>query len=179
MRKATRFFLGFGILLLLAVTAKNAYGDTFDMSWTGGYGPGTAVLIATDDGGGLFTVTSMTGTQNGASISSLLPLFAYAFNDNQVDPSSPPVVDMDGLGFSVGSTDYNLFFGPAGYAECSQPNPCTTDAEIALGVPLTSISVTATTTATPEPASLILLSAGLLALGGVARRKRAAVGPPA
>ena len=45
--------------ILLAVTARNAAADTFDMTWAGGYGPGSAVLTATNEGGGNYLVTGV------------------------------------------------------------------------------------------------------------------------
>ena len=182
MCKAARLLTGFIALLLLTVTAKDAYGDTFDISWTGGYGPGTAVLTTTDVlVSGTLTVTAITGTQNGAAISSLVAQLGYGGNNNFIYPSSFPAVDSMGLAFSVGSTDYNLFFNGPGYAECSSAvTPCISNADLLLSVPVTSVSLTAVpASGVPEPTSLILLSAGLLVCVGAAWRKRLAVGSAA
>src|SRR5215469_2676662 len=191
MCKAARLLTGFIALLLLTVTAKDAYGDTFDISWTGGYGPGTAVLTTTNVlVSGTLTVTAITGTQNGAAISSLLPqcvfqsnkcVVGYGGNNNFIYPSSFPAVDSHGLAFSIGSTDYNLFFNGPGYAECSSAvTPCISNADLLLSVPVTSVSLTAVpASGVPEPTSLILLSAGLLVCVGAAWRKRLAVGSAA
>lgn len=184
MRKITRLFICFGILLL-AMTAKNAYADSFSINWTGGYGPGTAMLTATNEGGGLFMVTSITGTQNGMSISGLVPQLGYA-NNNYIYPSSNPLLDDYGLAFTVGSTEYNLFFNdisasPSVYAECSSAvTPCMSEAQVALSVPLTGFTMTEiSTTGVPEPSSLLLVFAGLGALLGLSWRKRAAAESPA
>jgi PEP-CTERM motif len=182
MCKVTRLFLCFSFLLLVAMTARNAYADSFTLSWTGGYGPGSALLTATDDGGGVFTVTSITGTQNGASISGLVPQLGYG-NNNYIY-SSDPVLDDYGVAFIVGGVDYDLFYDDYGsstpyYAECSSAvTPCMTDPEIALSVPVTSLTITAgSSTGVPEPSSLVLLFAGLSALLGFAWRKRSARSP--
>lgn len=181
MRRLTRLILSM-VALLVAITASNAYGDSFTISWTGGYGPGTALLTATDDGGGVFVVTSITGTQNGASISGLVPQLGYA-NNNFIYPSSSPAVDDFGLAFSVGSVEYNLFWDDFGsstpyYAECSSAvTPCMTLEEIALSVPVTSFTLAAVPTGVPEPSSLALLFAGLSTLLGLAWRKRSAASP--
>lgn len=79
---------------------------TFNLTWTGAYGPGSAILTATDDGGGTFTVTAISGNQDGSSI---VGLADYGDNDNEIFPSALVQLDFPGLGFAVGSTDYNLF----------------------------------------------------------------------
>lgn len=202
MGKAARFFTGLVVLLLVSITAKNTYGDTFDISWTGGYGPGTAVLTTTNvPVAGTLTVTAIiSGTQNGLAISSLLPQCVfdpttmncspgYGGNNNFIYPSSfspgCPIafcaVDSMGVAFSVGSTDYNLFLNTAGYAECSSAvTACITISQVNLSVPVTSVTLTEVpASGVPEPSSLILLSVGLLVFVGAAWRKRTVVGSAA
>ncbi len=84
MRRVIRSSAFASALLFVTALVPCAYGDIFDSAWTGGYGPGSAVLTATDLGGGTFLVTAISsGVQNGLGIT-LLPLLAYGENDNQI-----------------------------------------------------------------------------------------------
>ena len=163
-----------GAFLLLPGTARQVFGDTFDLTWTGAYGPGTAILTATNDGGGTFTVTSISGTQNGSPI---LGLATYGDNDNEIFPSATIQLNYAGLAFAVGSTDFNLFAytlpGDTNvYTECSSLVATTcTGGNVDDGLPVTSLNVTGATSAVPEPTSGGLLGLMLLAALDLLRRK--------
>lgn len=178
MLKVTRFLFCLAVALVFVAGARHAYADEFQITWTGGYGPGNAIITATNDGGGLFTVTAITGTQNGATITGLLPLQGYGGNDNDVFPSSSPVLDYHGFAFVAGGADYNLFFDNnpltnsnvfGSYDECvSTVTPCGLAPDVNPAIPLTSFSITST----PEPSSAFLLLTGLLGLVMVIWSKR-------
>jgi hypothetical protein len=162
--------------LLLMGTPQKTYADTFDMAWNGVYGAGTAVLTATDEGSGKFLVSSLTGSQNGTTISGLLAPGVYV-NDNLMfptgaGPAGTAQLDLLGLSFHEGATDFNIFFfsslfgGPNLYFECSSA-VCTSQATSNLSTALTSFSITPA----PEPSSLALLLAGLAGLAMLRLRK--------
>jgi hypothetical protein len=169
------------ILFLAAVAlsigmAKTAGADAFDMTWDGTYGAGNAILTATNDGFGQFTVTAITGEQGGTTITALLPPNAY-FNDNFIYPALATKLDFNGISFAEGTTDFNLFFfppvfgGPNMYVECSS-GVCPTLGQIGLSTPLTSFNIVPV--AAPEPGIVILLLVGLSGLAVLRFRKQPA-----
>jgi len=165
-----------GALLLFLGTAGRAHGDTFDLTWTGAYGPGSAILTASNDGPGEFTVSAITGNQNGSSI---VGLANYGDNDNAIFFPATVQLDFFGLAFKVGSTDYNLFaYTLPGntnvYTECSSAVALScTGGDVNNGLPVTSLSITPATSAVPEPTSIGLLCPALLGALGLLRRKTA------
>jgi len=176
MHRIIRFFAFAGALVLVTSVAPYALGDTFDLAWTGAYGPGSAVLTATDLGSETFLVTAMSaGVQNGLPIT-LLPVNAYGLNDNEIyQPPNTDLLDLLGFAFSDGTNDYNLFLwtipGDGNtYTECSSAvtgvNGCLDTADFNISLPVTTLSITPT----PEPTSVALL--GVAVLGAVALRRR-------
>jgi len=191
MRSGLRFAFILGALVLSAAMAQTVRADeTFDITWTGGYGPGNAVATVTDLGGGTFLLDSLTGTQNGSSISLLAPN-TYGENDNDVYPGSTSfsgaLLDIFGMAFSAGGLDYNIFFfdsafngGTDQYVECvSSVEPaCVSYDEETAALPLTNFTISEVSA--PEPGSLLLLSLGLAGLiGAWIYTKRTFVGMPA
>lgn len=100
MMKAHGFLLCFSMLLLFTATPGLAYSSEFEITWTGGYGPGHALLTATNDGGGRFIVTWITGTQNGANIPGPIGAGIYGNSDNVIFPFSSPALDNMGIPFT-------------------------------------------------------------------------------
>jgi hypothetical protein len=174
---ASLLFAGF---LTLATTARQAYGDTFEMTWTGGYGPGSAVLTATPDGGGVFTVTGMSfGLQDGLAIS-LLPMNGYGDNDNAIYQSpNTDLVDFLGFGLTDGTNDYNIFLWTLPnetntYTECSSADTttgCTEDSDFNLSPAITTLSIVPVSSPTPEPSSWALFGIGMVLIFMQLRRK--------
>ncbi len=133
MRNTAHLLPVFALLLFAAATPRTVWADTFDASWTGTDGNGSATITATLVSGDEYLVTAMTGTQGGLAIT-LLAVNAYASNDNDIYyPASPEELDFSGLAFSAGGEDYDVYFdneaedykNPSGavlypgYAECS------------------------------------------------------------
>jgi hypothetical protein len=174
MRK-TRSLLVLCALLVMLLAAGHAYADTLDLTWTGAYGPGNATLTATNDGGGEYTVTGITGTQNGASITGLVN---YADADDLVFLSSAYYFNLAGISFAAAGTDYNLFTYTLPsltntYTECSSAvTACDTYPLDDEGLPIDTLSITKVSTGVPEPGSLFQLCAGLLVLGILVQRSR-------
>jgi hypothetical protein len=183
MPRVIRSFAFAGSLLLMAA-APYACADTFNLTWTGAFGPGSAILTATNEGSGDFLVTAMSsGLQNGLGIT-LLPVGAYGLNDNQIfQPPNTDLLDLPGFAFSDGTNDYNLFLYTIPidgntYTECSSAvtgvSGCVTIPDFNLSSPVDTLSITPVA-ATPEPTSVSLLGAAVLG-AVVLRRRRAARG---
>ena len=164
------------LLLFAAATPRSVWADTFDATWTGAYGNGSATITASLVSGDEYIVTAMTGTQGGSAVT-LLAVNGYASNDNDIYyPASPEELDFSGVAFSAGGEDYDVYFdnesgdfeNPSdavlygGYAECSSSvNACETYPEDeAASVPITFSLTEVTPAAVPQPSSLVLLSPG-------------------
>jgi hypothetical protein len=161
-------FLGF---LFLAAMAQTAKADTYNIAWSGPYGPGSGTVTADNLGGGIFQLSAIDGTQDGIAIS-LLPQFTYGVNGNLIYPSQPIQLDDFGFGFLAGSTEYNIYFDDVVtgvFRECSSADTACPD--FGDGQAINSFSISAPTAPVPEPSSLILLGSGLIGLAGAVRRK--------
>ena len=144
------------------------------MTWTGAYGSGSADLTATPDGTDEWTVTSLTGTQDGLPIS----LATVAYGDADDDIFQPPnynyLVDRSGLAFTDGTNDYNIFQdnGSTPAQECSSAvnGPCV--GGYADDAPtLTSFTITPGISTVPEPTSAGLVGIMVLGVALAIRRK--------
>jgi hypothetical protein len=165
-----------GALAALMLFAKGASADSFNFSYSGVGITGMGSFIATPDGGGTYTVTSVTGTQNGAPITGMVAVansgyytvpdgdnFTY---DNLIMIGTSPQLDLNGLLFTVQgqSQPVNLYYDTNSYYDAvyvggaSYPNDFV----------LTPVSFSVTPA--PESSSLVLLGFGLLALAWVLRR---------
>jgi hypothetical protein len=172
MPRMSRLLLFFGALLLMAATAGSAYCDTYDITWSGGYGPGGSLTVTAEAVSDALQVTALSGTQGSGAASFLAP-GGYSGNDNYIDNTATvptELVDGDGLGFSVGSTDFLLYDDGGTYMECS--SAVNSYCNLSYGEVVTDLSVTPASAVVPEPSSLVLFSVGLLALGGTNWRKR-------
>lgn len=157
---------GSWLVAALFILCGSAYGDTFDMSWTGGFGPGSATLTANPIGGGVFLVTAMTGTQNGSAVS-LLPPGTVGGNDNEIFPSAR-LLDSNGLSFTAGGTSFNVFDAVPGAA-----TPVFDECDASTGgcLAINTLTITPATSAVPEPVSIALVGTMALALIGIRRRR--------
>lgn len=183
MRRASQLLFGFGVLLLLLQTARDVRADTFDATWNGADGSGSATLTATLLSGDEYIVTAITSGEQGGSSISLLAPGSYAANDNDIYYPSSQELDFGGLAFSVGTIDYGLYFDTDSatspslyntYDECTSAiNACDTVAfDDASSVNIAFSLTPVTSTATPEPGGIILLSLALIGLVGLGWRNR-------
>jgi hypothetical protein len=162
-------------LVVCAGTASHAFGDQFEVTWTGGSGPGDAVVTATEQPDDVtWIVTSIVGEQNGEAITGLS---GYGGAQNLIFPTSFELVDENGLAFTTASYSYNIFENPLALfadSECSSQfnGACLAIDEFGPAPVLTSFSITPVTSA-PEPGSMMLLTLGLFGVVGAGMyRKR-------
>lgn len=155
-------------LALLSVLALPAVAcaDTFDFTAVGSGGgySGTGTFTATDDGGGEYTITGITGTY----IDGLVAPGGFDGNDNLLFPtSSTALVDAKGFAFTATETDtdftVDIFSSGSGTYDAYFLDSDGFSATI----PVT-FSVTPPI---PEPASWLLLGTGIVGFAGVARRR--------
>jgi len=164
----------FGILAVAAGLAfagqASAATYNFGISGSGFTGSGT---VTTDDtalsnpypcpscaSDPAYLVTAITGQLNGNAIDSLLPVGAFAGNDNLVYPaSSGPQLDWGDLGFLSNGVDYNVFSGEfvgrPGYFLISSAIPGTFSNPVSFTL----------TAAVPEPSAWMLMILGVAGVG--------------
>lgn len=167
--------LAVAAVLLCAGAAK---ADSIQMSYWGTGVNGSMNLIGTPIGGGLYQITSVNGSENGAAIAGLagssglnyfwLPDGSAYVYDNLMAPSSYPVFGTPGLLFSLVGNLFpeNIYWGGNSYMEAryigggNYPNDFR----------VTPINIRVS--AAPEPSTLALMGAGMIALGGLLRQRK-------
>ena len=154
-------------LSLSYASAANAALLFWDFSFTGDGVSGSGVF-STGDVGSPFTMSGISGTADGYTISGLS---GYAGADNLLYFPGEPFVDFGGISFSTsGGPDFNLGLqnpsGPFQYVfNDSSLNP--------IGYPNVpgSTDITLTVSAVPEPATWALMLIGFAGIGFFAYRR--------
>ena len=85
-------------LLFVATASVAAHADTFNFAISGASGSfsGTGLLTATDEGGGKFLITAMSGT----GVTGFFAPNGFNGNDNLLFPTSTPTLDSHGFSFT-------------------------------------------------------------------------------
>ena len=166
MNRVARALVVLSALLILTLTAKNAYAGPvtgFELQWSSKlYGSGSGLFTATDEGGGQFLLTGIvpgTGTQAGIAIK-LLGAGGYFGNDNLLFPGQPGFFDNNGFSFASATADFNIYLNGSAISEISNA--------LNISAP---VSFTVTPVSLSEPSSIIVLSSGLLVFVGVVRKR--------
>ena len=176
----SRFLLmTFGIAIAWSSPTSNAKAALFDFSYSfsttdtlhfpTGFSSASGQLTATDQGGGIFLATGITGLWNGETITGLLSPLAFLDNDNLLLPSAPKVLDFAGISFlTADNTKVNVFFLPAmpGGANSYVEDSVITGLEFAFGPNFT------LTAAVPEPSTWVMMLLGFAGIGFMAYRKK-------
>jgi hypothetical protein len=168
--------IGFAAAMaLMQATAADAATLNWSFSATGGLA-GAGAFIANRDNidPAIFHVTSATGTIGGDAVT----LSLYDGADNKAFPTSPYVINSDGIGFSTVSGFYNIYEYFTGLLDASYdcgshyclegPNAFSDAAKNLSAIPNLSITVSSI----PEPATWGLMLAGLGGLGAALRCRR-------
>ena len=103
-----------------------------------------------------YLLTGIAGNVNGNAITGLLAPGDY-YNDNLLQASGP-LVDFNGIGFAIGTDNYNLYFDGSNFQ--------LDDFNVTLAVPYGSFSVTVV----PEPVNVALAFFGFAFVGLGVRR---------
>jgi hypothetical protein len=121
-------------------------------------------FTATDLLDGSFLVTGITGTWNGAAITGLIPVGAYAGNDNLLFFPAEPYIDISGISYSVSAGGDDSFGDVNIYLDWTAQY---TENNINVGYGVFSVSPV------PEPAAGILAVSGFLLLSAARFFRRA------
>ena len=106
-------------------------------------------------------ITAITGTYNGQAITGLLPLGAYAGNDNLLFIFQNPLLSGGGFSFNGAFGNRNIFWNGSFYRDFNRPDITFSIRQIGEG-------------AVPEPATWAMMLIGFGAMGVSLRRRRRA-----
>ena len=97
--------------LAISVGAANASPTTTTtFAWSESAYGGSGTLTATFVGGDEYSVTGISGTFDGYTISSLVSPFGYNGNDNELFYPSSVLLDGGGISFVAGGIDWQIFY---------------------------------------------------------------------
>jgi hypothetical protein len=175
-----RLSLALGALALAVVCAQTSKADTFSFSFTGSSFSGSGVITATHDSGNEYTITGITGTTAGQTITGLLGAGTFDNNDNKLfDPGNlfgTFNFDQQGISYQLGSgptaSEVNIgegsgFFILTTIADLNPPGK-SPDVQEFVDVDVEKI---ASTSPVPEPGTLALFGTGILGAAGAIRRR--------
>jgi hypothetical protein len=125
---------------------------------------GGGLLTYSAIGGGEFLVTGISGTFDGAAITSLLTVGTCCSppnNDNLLYLGGGPLLDLGGIAFSTAGADFNLYYGNFGGLTQMASTPYADIATINAGYGVFAV---------PEPSTVALFGIGLTGLFVLRRR---------
>ena len=166
------------LLFLVAIGASTMRADDVTLYISGA---DTGTITITETGG---VITGATGTFDGSSIATLLPIGGWDLNDNVYNSTQPYLYN--GISFTLSTPDTNGFnlvnlYSDEGTTFCdASPGAandyCSDQATYSdiNALPDPALSTTFGTdyiSTTPEPGSFLLFGSGLVGLAGMVRRK--------
>jgi|GEM_PF-5717581 len=174
--KLTRFARLFALPAVFALTTLAAHADTFNWALTGpdsslGGFPetGSGTLTATLLSGNEWAISAITGTVGGSAITGLN---SFNSSDNMLFPESS-ILDTQGLSFETANGELiNIFsfYSPSTVSIPAGNNFGEIIGGTGAGFGVGTFSVTQNSPV-PEPATILMLSTGLIGAAGAMRRK--------
>ncbi len=145
-----------GSLAAAVVVCGAAQARVWDFSYSGGGETGSGTFI-TGNAGSPFTITGISGTADGSTITGLS---SYAGSDQLLYIGGPYYADFGGISFATAAgIDYNLTNYPDGL------NNVTNSVVNPGGVPCCTTSIEMTVASVPEPSTWAMTLLGFAGLG--------------